>query len=65
MLDLLVGAHGQLFWLEIKTGSKDKLTEKEQAIFDHFRGYPVLRVEGVQDAIDRIKYWRTGHYADL
>ena len=55
MLDLIVGAHGLLFWLEIKASDKDILTDKEQSIFDLFRGYPVLRVQGVGDAIQQIR----------
>ena len=55
MLDLIVGAHGLLFWLEIKAGDKDAFTDKEQAIFDLFRGYPVLRVQSVGDAIQQIR----------
>jgi hypothetical protein len=55
MLDLIVGAHGLLFWLEIKASEKDVLTDKEAAIFDQFRGYPVLRVHSVEDALGQIR----------
>ena len=55
MLDLLVGAHGILFWIEIKAGEKDKFTDSEAMIFEQFKGYPVLRVHSVEDALDQIR----------
>ena len=50
-LDLIVGAWGRLFWLEVKRNEKAKLTPSEEKVFDVFAGYPVLVVTSVEDAV--------------
>jgi len=57
MLDLIVGAHGVLFWVEIKAGPRAKFTPREKDVFDRFSGYPVLRVHSVEDFIEQAKRW--------
>ena len=54
VLDLIVGFRGVLYWVEIKSKAKYKLTEPEQKTIDLFQGYPVIIVWTLEQLLEKI-----------
>jgi hypothetical protein len=54
MLDLMVSYCNRLYWLEVKNGPKDELTEAEQKII-HLFPLNAFRVESLEQAIELIR----------
>lgn len=54
-LDLLTGYRGILSLLEVKDGerkpSERRLRPSQQAFFDEWHGYPIFKVETVEEAL--------------
>ena len=65
--DIVVGYVGWLFWLELKSGPRKKLTPKEAEFHSEWDGMPVLRVDSCEDAMHKMNLWIGGWvlmYAD-
>ena len=54
VLDIIIGFRGILYWVEIKSGPKSKLTLQEQKTIDLFQGYPVLVIWSLEQLLEKI-----------
>jgi hypothetical protein len=53
-VDLLVGYHGHTFLVEIKSGSKKRLTALQADFFDNWSGSTLCRVDSPESALRMI-----------
>lgn len=53
-VDLLVGYKGHTFLMEVKDGSKKRLTKLQEAFFENWCGATVCRVDGPEAALRMI-----------
>ena len=53
-VDLLVGYHGYTFLVEIKSGSKKRLTALQADFFDNWSGSTLCRVDSPESALRMI-----------
>jgi hypothetical protein len=54
-VDLLVGYKGHTFLMEIKDGSKKRLTRLQEAFFENWGGGTLCRVDGPEAALNMIR----------
>jgi len=54
-VDLLVGYKGHSFLMEIKDGSKKRLTKLQEAFFEKWEGGTLCRVDGPEAALNMIR----------
>lgn len=53
-VDLLVGYKGHTFLVEVKDGSKKRLTKLQEAFFEKWIGGRLERIEGAEEALRMI-----------
>jgi hypothetical protein len=53
-VDLLVGYNNQTYLVEIKDGSKKRLTKLQQDFFEYWTGGVLCRINGPEDALRMI-----------
>jgi hypothetical protein len=53
-VDLLVGYKGHTFLVEVKDGSKKRLTKLQEAFFENWAGSTLCRIDGPEAALRMI-----------